>query len=84
MNYSKPDTHMKDICLALGMIKDKNDAVGCFRAMNTVAEAGHVEPYRLDKVWWLICSGNFYRLNKKLDNPRLNQERFLSLLKGRA
>ncbi len=82
MNYSKPDTHMKDICLALGLIKSKNDDVGCFRAMNTVADGAGVEPYRLDKVWWLICSGNYYRINKQIPNPRINKERFLRLLEA--
>lgn len=80
MNYSKPDTHMKDICLTLGLIHSKEDTIGCFRAMNEIASSDNVEPYRLDKVWWLICSGDFYRLGKKLANPHIHKERFLARL----
>ena len=80
--YAKPDTHTTSICKALGLIKENDDDLACFEAMARVAKEANIEAYKLDKVWWLICSGNFYRYNVMLPEPghRLKTE-FLSVLK---
>ncbi|HRR77848.1 MAG TPA: hypothetical protein P5191_13715 [Ruminococcus sp.] len=80
--YAKPDTHTKDICAALNLAAD-NDDIGCFEAMVKIAKAAEVDAYKVDKVWWLICSGNFYRYNVKLPlagSPKL-KENFIAALK---
>lgn len=78
--YAKPDTHTKDICKTLGLTSD-NDDIACFEAIIRTANEAGVEAYKVDKVWWLICSGNFYRYNIKLPNPIERKERFLEFLK---
>lgn len=78
--YAKPDTHTKDVCKALGLISDEDD-IACFEAMLKVANEAGVEAYQVDKVWWLICSGNFYRYGIKLPNPMQRKDRFLQMLK---
>ena len=78
--YAKPDTHTKDVCKALGLVSGDDD-IECFEAMIKTANEAGVEAYKVDKVWWLICSGNFYRYNVELPNPRQRKEKFLELLK---
>jgi len=79
-NYPKPDVHMKDICFAFGLIDEKKNDIDCFEAMIKVARICNVDPYKLDKVWWLICSGNFYRYNKQLSNSQKNKEKFIDCI----
>ncbi len=79
--YAKPDTHTIDTCIALGLIDRKDDKIGCFEAMVKTANEAGVEAYKVDKVWWLICSGNFYRYNVQLPNPRQRKDRFLEFLR---
>lgn len=78
--YAKPDTHTKDICEVLGLAP-KDDDLACFEAMVKVSKAAGVDAYKVDKVWWLICSGNFYRYNKMLPNPGQRKDLFLTELK---
>lgn len=58
-NYVKPDVHLIDICVELG-ITDK-DPLKVFDAMLQIASDNCITPYKLDKVLWLVCSGNFYK-----------------------
>jgi len=68
LNYPKPDVHMKDICEALGL-SDRND-ISVFEAIVKAADEGNTTPYELDKILWLICSGNFY-----LDGIKVNSHK---------
>lgn len=79
-DYIKPDVHMKDICQALELIDDSRDDLDCFEAMSEIAKAAGVRPYTIDKVWWLICSGDFYRYDKKNKTPNLKKN-FIEALK---
>ncbi len=81
-NYAKPDTHTKDICDALGLASKKND-IDCFEAIGKVAREAGVKAYSVDKVWWLICTGNFYRYNIKLPTPAKTKKVFISELQQR-
>ncbi len=78
--YAKPDTHTKKICDAL-CLASKNDDIACFEAMSKVAKEAGVETYKVDKVWWLICSGDFYRYGVKLTNPKKRKDKFITELK---
>lgn len=79
-NYSKPDTHTKDICYALKLVDSNKKDIDCFEKMSGLAEECGVEPYELDKVWWLICSGNFYRYDIQLPNSKNNKKEFIDKL----
>ena len=58
LDYPKPDVHMIDICVACGLSDDKPYEV--FEAIVRMAEDNQTTPYEVDKLLWLICSGNFY------------------------
>ena len=58
IDYVKPDVHLIDICDALGITG--RDQIEVFDAMQRIAKDNNITPYKLDKVLWLVCSGNFY------------------------
>ena len=62
-NYSKPDVHMIDVFYSLGL--SENNPFSTFEAISKMAEDCQtvdkcITPYKVDKVFWLICSGTFY------------------------
>jgi hypothetical protein len=57
--YAKPDKHLKDIFNGLGICDSKDDYV-VYKAIINFANVIGQEPYVVDKVFWLIGSGNFY------------------------
>ena len=63
--YGKPDVHLKDIFKALDII-DPNEKsptkqdYATLKAIDRIAKGNKVTPYSIDKVFWLIGSGNFY------------------------
>jgi hypothetical protein len=58
-NFSKPDVHVKDIFWALGLSPWGTTDYEVFRAVARVARNAGVTPYNVDKLFWLIGSGNF-------------------------
>lgn len=62
-NYPKPDVHMKDVFSGIGL--SEWDDYSNFEAITRMAnfcskDDASVTPYKVDKVFWLICSGRFY------------------------
>jgi thermostable 8-oxoguanine DNA glycosylase len=76
-NYCKPDTHIIKICSELKLCK--NTELDVFETVTKIAEDNNVSPYRVDKIFWLISSGNYYK-NKNIKKKRLSEE-FISLVK---
>ena len=69
INYVKPDVHIIDICYELGL-SDSKDQIKNFETMIKIADDNIEEdvtatPYKIDKIFWLICSGNYYLHNIK-------------------
>jgi hypothetical protein len=60
INFPKPDVHLRDIFMALELCEDGKDQYQLFKAIIRVANNSKVTPYNVDKVFWLIGSGNFY------------------------
>ena len=58
LDYVKPDIHLIDICDELNI--SRRDPIAVFDAMQKIAKDNNITPYKLDKVLWLVCSGNFY------------------------
>ncbi len=62
--YPKPDGHIINTCYELGLSSKNgtsNEAmISAFEAVVKMAEDNEVTPYQVDKVLWLIGSGNFY------------------------
>ena len=64
-DYPKPDVHLKDVFYQLGLSESKED-IEVFEKIVTMADVckeidSDVTPYKVDKILWLICSGNFYK-----------------------
>lgn len=63
-NYPKPDVHMIDVFHSLGLCE--SNPISAFEAIERMADDcktidPEITPYRVDKVFWLICSGNYYK-----------------------
>lgn len=77
VEYGKPDIHLKDIFTALKMV----DAPSDYEVFKKIVRIGLLtknDPVIVDKVFWLIGSGNFYDSNLKI--PR-QKSAFLSHIK---
>jgi len=58
--FGKPDVHLKDIFEKLGLIVHRGD-IETLQKIEQVAEAAGVTVYAVDRVFWIIGSGKFYR-----------------------
>ena len=65
VNFGKPDTHIKDIFIELGFLTNtpksssKADYLS-LKLIGRIAKNNGRTPYAVDKLLWLIGSGNFY------------------------
>jgi len=59
-NYAKPDVHLKRILPALNLC-DSSDEYMVFKSVVRIAKNANNTPYAVDKIFWLIGSGYFYR-----------------------
>lgn len=55
--YPKPDVHLIGIFHALGLCE--NNQLSCYKAIIRMAKAVDETPFKVDKVFWMIGSGNF-------------------------
>jgi hypothetical protein len=69
MNFGKPDVHIKTIFMELALCGSNNDYM-VFNAICRVARNVGRTPYAVDKLFWLVASGNFY-----LDGIKIGQHR---------
>jgi hypothetical protein len=67
--FGKPDVHLKKIFVALGLSPSEHD-YQVFKAIVRVARNVRTTPYDVDKLFWLIGSGNFY-----LDGVKIGRHR---------
>lgn len=73
--YGKPDVHIKEIFKALNII-DANEKSNSkldyesLKALDRIAKINNVSPYAVDKVFWLIGSGDFYLSKIKIGQNR--------------
>jgi hypothetical protein len=59
LNFGKPDVHIKIIFVELSLCWSNED-YKVFKAICRVAKNVGVTPYNVDKLFWLVASGNFY------------------------
>jgi hypothetical protein len=59
-NYSKPDVYLKKILSKLSLSKNDDDEI-VFEAVTRIAKNTGKTAYAVDKLFWLIGSGYFYR-----------------------
>ncbi len=60
VNYGKPDVHLIDIFEGIGLCEKGLSLYEIQKTIIRIAEAKNVTPYNVDKLFWLIGSGNFY------------------------
>lgn len=72
--FVKPDTHLNEICRAAGITTAESD-FGVFKDVVAYCTEHGLVPYEFDKLIWLVGSGNFYLVNKKLP---ANKEVFIT------
>lgn len=75
--FAKPDVHIKKIFNGLGL-SDSNDDYEVFKDVIRFSELVNELPYRVDKPFWLVGSGNLY-----MDGIRIltNRDQFISKVK---
>lgn len=76
-NFGKPDVHLKNIFYSLILTSSTND-YAVFKAIFRIANNVGVTSYKVDKLFWLIGSGNFYLDDIKVGNHR---NEFISFVK---
>jgi len=57
--FAKPDVHIKDIYTELGLVEKNSSDYEVFKKVIKTAVAAKEEPVIVDKIFWLIGSGNF-------------------------
>jgi len=72
-DYPKPDVHLIKIFNEL-KLADSTDPYEVYKSIVEMAEIVQKDAYTVDKVFWLISSGNFYLKNIKLGR---NRDRFI-------
>ena len=75
--YAKPDTHLMKIFNELSLCENK--PIPMYRTFVEMANAVGKTPYAVDKVFWLIGSGNFYLHNIKVGH---NKDKFIEKMKN--
>ena len=74
-NYPKPDVHIKNIFVTLKL--SENNDYSVYKSVIEMSKIVNDTPYNVDKIFWLICSGNFYLHNIKIGR---NKDNFLNKL----
>lgn len=60
-NFGKPDVHIREIFIGLGLCHDKATPYQIQQTISSVAAEASVSAYDADKVFWLVGSGKFYK-----------------------
>jgi hypothetical protein len=67
--FIKPDTHINDIAHGLGITTSKKD-YQIFKDVEAYCSRIQVTPYAVDKMFWLVRSGNFYLSDVKITSSK--------------
>jgi len=75
LNYGKPDVHLKDIFKELHLIdpNEKSTIKQDYQTMkliDRIASDNNTTAFKVDKIFWLIGSGNFYLTDIKIGRNR--------------
>lgn len=61
VNYGKPDVHVIDIFVGIGLCKKGASSYHIQKIITQIATEASVSAYNVDKLFWLIGSGKFYK-----------------------
>lgn len=79
LEYGKPDVWLRKIFVSLELCSSEAKDNELLKAIIRVAQNAGVTPYRVDKVFWLIGSGNFYLDNRKIHR---SADKFIDFVKS--
>lgn len=68
VEYCKPDVHIIEVLNHFDSVI--YDQYGAFKRFIEIALEADVTSYKLDKIVWLICSGNFYKDDIKIGSHK--------------
>ena len=74
-NYGKPDVHVKQIFAGLGLCQSNATPYQIQKIISMIANAAGVPSYDVDKVFWLIGSGKFYK------HPQMGKKGYIGRMK---
>ncbi|MBL7994387.1 hypothetical protein JNM05_03360 [bacterium] len=82
VQYGKPDVHLKDIFKALDIVDPSEKSIfkqdyATLKAIDRIARNNNTTAYAVDKVFWLVGSGDFYLTNKKIGRQK---QKFIDLM----
>jgi len=69
VQYGKPDVHLKEIFMELNLIESDTD-YEVFKKIVKVSLLVKQDPVIVDKIFWLIGSGNFHESNIKIGRQK--------------
>ena len=76
-DFVKPDVHIKDIFIGIGLSKEKSSDYQIFRDVINFSNSISEEPYSVDKLFWLIGSGKFYFYDIEVN---ANKKHFIKII----
>lgn len=80
VDYGKPDVHVIEIFVGIGLCDEDASPYQVQKVISQIASAAGVSSYNVDKLFWLIGSGKFYK-HPKLGNEGLigrKKEQFIA------
>lgn len=75
--FVKPDRHIKDIFIGIGLSDKNSSDFQIFRDVVRFADSIKQMPYLVDKLFWLIGSGDFYAAKVKI---KTSKHKFIKLI----
>ena len=74
--FIKPDTHIKDIFVGVGLCEKDDNDYNIFRKVVDYCIEINEEPYAVDRLFWLIGSGKLFKTEKRQDEVFFKTNKF--------
>lgn len=91
LDFAKPDIHIKEIILALGLIDDSSSksrenyqimvTAKTIASEISLATNQEISTYMLDKIWWLISTETFYHHDDMKNTSNSKRKAYLEYIK---
>lgn len=81
VNFGKPDVHIIDIFSGIGLCSEKSSPYQVQKVIAQIAQESTVSSYDVDKVFWLIGSGNFHN-HPDISNIGRKKDQFIAEFKN--
>jgi hypothetical protein len=76
--YIKPDTHIRDIFIGVGICHPSDNDLAIFRKVVAFSDDIQILPYSVDRLFWLIGSGKLFETeDRKIIPFKTNKDMFI-------